>query len=889
MLYKYERLQYQIAMQKNKNISDRDYLRFILNIATADLASVYLKFGSSPHGLPGWQVDKNRETYGYNRIFQKNKMPWYVFLFTAIRNPFNIVLFILAVVALLTKDYTGTIIIVVMVLLSVGIKFRQELKSARTEEALKKMVSTRVSVFRLEKEDLPTQLPAEIPLEELVPGDVVHLSAGDMVPADVRIISAKTLFVNESTLTGESLPVEKKELFSPEKTTNRNETDFENICFLGSNIVTGSAMAIVIATGKETYLGSMAGMIATIHPPTPFDIGITKISWLLIRLMLIISPAVFLINGFTKGNWIEALLFGLSVAVGLTPEMLPVVVTTNLAKGAVRMSKKKVIVRNLNSIQDIGAMNILCTDKTGTLTENRIVLIKHLNSDGEQSNAVLELAFLNSYFQSGLRNLMDEAILGNHDLQNEDRLKADNKKIDEIPFDFERRRMSVVIEHQNKEHLLICKGALEEVLSQCKYHLHDDQVLPLDDSGLSAVRQLSDSLNEDGMRVVLVAHKVIPLDHGPSYEVSDETELILDGLVTFLDPPKLSASHALRQLRENNVCVKVLTGDNDVIARKVCLEVGFTDFKVVTGSYLNTLDEEAFRKVIIENTVFAKLTPLQKDRIVKTLQKEKNVVGYMGDGINDAAALNSADIGISVDHAVDIARENADFILLEQDLTILNAGVEEGRKIYANTIKYIKCTASSNFGNIFSLIGASALFPFLPMLPLQILILNLIYDLSQTALPWDNVDRDFLKTPHSWEVNDITRFILLIGPLSSVFDYCTFGVMYFVFHTTTAASQGLFQTGWFIESLFSQTIVIQMLRTRKLPFIQSMASKRVLLTSGILLLVGLWMPYSWLGDNIGMQPLPLSYYGWLIVILFAYCLLVQGVKRWYIRRFGRWL
>ena len=874
---------------KNNPSSTKKYLEEIRRFAENEVASLYPQFGSSPRGLPAWQVAKNRERYGYNRIFSKKRTPWYRFLFNSLRNPFNLVLFTLALVALFTGDFTGAVIILVMVMLSVGIKFWQELKSARTEEGLKRLVSTQVMAMRPGSDKDPDVTPTEIPLVELVPGDIIHLSAGDMVPADVRIISAKTLFVNESTLTGESMPVEKKEAVTVGDEAALNETDFENICFLGSNVITGSATAMVVITGKNTYLGSMASSLSGMHQKTAFDIGITKVSWLLIRLMLIISPVVFLINGFTKGSWLEALMFALSVAVGLTPEMLPMVVTTNLSKGAIRMSRRKVIVKNLNSIQDIGAMNILCTDKTGTLTENRIVLIKHLNSDGDESDSVLEMAFMNSYFQSGLRNLMDEAILNNRELSGVETLKSKYAKIDEIPFDFERRRMSVILDHENKEHILICKGALEEILSVCSLISHGGQVCPLDASLSEQVRQLTASLNEDGMRVVLVAHRIVSSVHGPSYDVEDEKELILDGMVAFLDPPKQSAAFALKQLRENNIRVKVLTGDNDVIARKVCREVGFTDLEVVTGPFLNTLDESAFKKVVVERSIFAKLTPMQKDRIVQALRDQDNVVGYMGDGINDAAALSCADIGISVDHAVDVARENADFILLEQDLTILNAGVEEGRKTYANTIKYIKCTASSNFGNIFSLIGASALFPFLPMLPVQILILNLIYDLSQTAMPWDNVDKEFIKIPHTWKVNDITRFILVIGPLSSIFDYCTFGVMYYIFHADTVASQGVFQTGWFIESLFTQTIIIQMLRTRKIPFIQSRASNKVLVTAAALLVTGILIPYSWLGHQLGMEPLPSRYFGWLLLIVGTYCLLVQFVKRLYIRRFKEWL
>lgn len=869
------------------------YKKEIERFANADLTSLYLLFGSTSNGLPEWQVLRNRAIYGRNRIWQQEHKNWLYFLFRSIRNPFNMVLFILSLVAFMTQNEEGSIIILAMVLLSVGIKFWQELKSAKTEESLKKLVSTQITVIRPSKKRNENihdgTLKQEIPIEELVPGDLIYLSAGDLVPADIRLIHTKTLFVNESALSGETLPIEKKETLSVRESEVRNETDFENICFLGSHIVTGSATALVVATGSNTYLGTMATSLADKKNQSTFDIGIKKVSWLLIRLMLLISPLVFIINGITKGNWLEALLFALSVAVGLTPEMLPVIVTTNLAKGAIRMSKKKVIVRNLNRIQDLGAMDILCTDKTGTLTENRIVLIKHLDYQGSLSQQVLELAFLNSYYQSGLRNMMDDAILENQELANELELEANNIKLDEIPFDFERRRMSVILEQKKKIHILICKGAVEEVLTCCTQLNEQNISIMLEEHHRSKIQELIHSLNEEGMRVIAVAHKNISIEHGADYEPSDEKELIFDGFVTFLDPPKESAKKALKQIRDNNISVKVLTGDNEVIARKVCKEVGFQVSKVITGPQMEQMSDSELCLALDTHILFARLTPMQKERIVKILRQQGHTVGFLGDGINDAPSLSQADIGISVDTAVDIAREHASIILLEQDLTILNAGIEEGRKTYANTIKYIKCTASSNFGNVFSLLGASALLPFLPMLPLQLLILNLIYDISQTALPWDNVDKEFLRIPHKWEINDITRFILVIGPLSSFFDYCTFGILYTFIGANSIALQAIFQTGWFTESLFTQTIIIQLLRTADIPFIKSQANKRVLLTSGLLLIVGIIIPYTWIGQNINMHPMPLLFFVWLVVILTGYCVLVQFVKGWYIRKYKKWL
>ncbi|MEG1616923.1 MAG: magnesium-translocating P-type ATPase [Bacteroidales bacterium] len=879
---------------KEKNVQQKhDYRKEIANLAHTDLNSLYLRFGSTPQGMPEWQVESNRARYGLNTIFKKERQPWYFFLFRSTRNPFNFVLLILALVALVTRNYEGTVMITAMVFLSVGIKFREELRSARTEESLKKLVSTKALVIRPDTTATSvthvSELPrTEIPLEELVPGDLIYVSAGDMIPADVRIIHAKTLFVNQSTLTGESLPVEKQDSLTPHEGP-QNETDYENICLMGSTVAIGSATAIVFATGKNSYLGSMADSLSEVRNQTSFDIGINKVSWLLIRLMLVISPLVFLINGLMKGNWLEALLFGLSVAVGLTPEMLPVVVTTNLAKGAIRMSKKKVIVRNLNSIQDLGAMDVLCTDKTGTLTENRIVLIKHLDYQGKESQNVLELAFLNSFYQSGLRNSMDEAVLENKELINKNELEQKHIKLDEIPFDFERRRMSVILEKEHLTHLLVCKGAVDEVMECCTQLSLNNGIVPLDEQYRLKIKKLANALNEDGMRVVVVAHALLPVEHGNSYDPSDEKDLIFDGVVTFLDPPKQSAGKAIRELQQNNIEVKVLTGDNEIIAKKVCQEVGYNVKEVITGPQIADMNDELLSRTIQEYQVFARLTPLQKERIVKLLRKNGRTVGFLGDGINDAPSLAQADIGISVDTAVDIARESAGIILLEQDLTILNAGVEEGRKTYANTIKYIKCTASSNFGNIFSLIGASALFPFLPMLPLQILILNLIYDISQTALPWDNVDEEFLRDPHKWDASDITRFILFIGPISSVFDYLTFFILYKIFGADNDATQATFQTGWFLESLFTQTIIIQLLRTRKIPFIQSMPNKRVLITSGVLLATGLAIPFTWFGRNIGMHPMPAIYFVWMSGVILMYCLSVQFAKRWYINRFKKWL
>ena len=876
---------------------EREISQHLISCASKPVPELLDELKTTSSGLKSSNIDNIIKEHGYNLVIHDKSRPWYLQLLGAFNNPFNYILLLLALVSAITGDNNAMIIIVIMVLLSVIIKFTQEYKSSKSAEALKAMVHTTCSVCRISDNGQPVIM--EIPLEQLVPGDIIQLAAGDIIPADIRILHSKNLYVSQSALTGESLPVEKKDTLA-ENVSNALELD--NICFMGTNVDIGTATAVVLETGSKTYFGSMAKSLTEKQPPTAFDIGINKVSWVLIRFMLIMVPVVFFLNGFTKGSWLDALLFALSVAVGLTPELLPMIVTSNLAKGAVRMSKEKVIVKKLSAIQNFGAMDVLCTDKTGTLTQDQIILEKHLDIFLNDSNKVLEYAFLNSHFQTGLKNVMDMAIIHNEDLKNKDELINAWKELDELPFDFIRRRMSVILEHRDT-HIMICKGAVEEMLACSSSVSTASGDVPITEELKNTIHENAAALNRDGLRVIAIGHRYFSKEHGPEFTVAEECDLVLDGFAAFLDPPKETAKDALAALRENGIKVMVLTGDNDVVTKKVCHDVGFDDEDVILGSELDKLPDEEAIKIIEQHCIFAKLSPLQKCRIVTLLRNNGHTVGFMGDGINDAVSLKQADVGISVDTAVDISKESADMILLQKSLMVLHNGVIEGRKTFANTIKYLKITASSNFGNVFSLIGASAMFKFLPMLPLQILILNLIYDISQITIPWDNVDKDFLSKPRKWKANDIQRFMIFIGPSSSIFDYVTFGVMFFVicplalggvpYHLLSGADQlefaKFFQSGWFIESLFTQTLIVQVLRTEKVPFFQSRASWIVLLTSCLLLTIGVALPYTAAGRAIGFAPLPLQYFYWLAGILLAYCVLTQFLKRWYIRRFKSWL
>ncbi|ARC83253.1 magnesium-translocating P-type ATPase [Clostridium argentinense CDC 2741] len=881
-------------MIKKRNVSIEkrveNSVNRLISFSKMNLEEIYKELNTDINGLFNKDIEDRVEKYGLNQVAHERPTPWFIELIKAFINPFIIVLLALAVVSLITdvilaapgdKSYVTVIIISIMVIISGLLKFSEEFKSSKAAEKLKALVKTTALVHR---QDMGKK---EIDMVEIVPGDIVYLAAGDMIPADIRIISSKDLFVSQSSLTGESEPVEKYPNLK-EKDKELGVTELDNICLLGTNIISGSATAVVVATGDDTYFGSMASSLSGPRVKTSFEKGVNSVSTLLIKFMLIMVPIVFFINGITTGRWLEALLFAVSIAVGLTPEMLPMIVTSNLAKGAVSMAKRKTVVKKLDAIQNFGAMDVLCTDKTGTLTLDKIVVERHLNINGEEDIRVLRHAYLNSFYQTGLRNLMDVAILEHGKDQGFNELEKNYMKVDEIPFDFSRRRMSVVLKNKDGKRQLVTKGAVEEMLSICAFAEYNGEVVELTEKIKNKVLNMVTKLNNEGMRVIAVAQKNDIPDEN-TFSIKDESNMVLMGYIGFLDPPKESAAEAIKALKENGVNVKVLTGDNDAVTKKICKEVGLIVDNILLGSDIEKINDEELSKLVDNTNVFAKLSPLQKSRIIKVLQNKGHTVGFMGDGINDAAALRQADVGISVDTAVDIAKESADIILLEKNLMVLEEGVIEGRRVFGNIIKYIKMTASSNFGNVFSVLIASAFLPFLPMLPIHLLVQNLLYDISQISIPWDTMDQEYLKKPRKWNADDISRFMIFIGPISSIFDIITYLVMWFVFKANTPAMQALFQSGWFIEGLLSQTLVVHMIRTKKIPFIQSRATAPVLLLTGVIVVVGIFIPFTSFGASIGLQALPIAYFPWLIGILLSYCVLTQIVKTMYIKKFNRWL
>lgn len=874
-------------------------------------------------GLEPGKVEENRSEYGSNKVTREKKKTLPQRLAGAFINPFTAILFCLALVSSFTdmifphfslfgcvsKDFDclTVVIILTMVFLSGTLRFVQESRSGNAAEKLLAMITTTCTVTRKGQE------MAEIPLDEVVVGDIVHLSAGDMLPADVRILDAKDLFVSQASLTGESEPIEKIPMVNE---TRDAITDYTNIAFMGSNVLSGSASAVVVTVGDHTLFGSMASEVAHEAVETSFSKGVNAVSWVLIRFMLVMVPLVFVANGITKGDWLSAFLFGISIAVGLTPEMLPMIVTTCLAKGAVSMSKKQTIVKNLNSIQNFGAIDILCTDKTGTLTQDKVVLEYHLNVNGEDDLRVLRHAYLNSYFQTGYKNLMDVAIIQKTEEEEADDpqlvdLSEHYVKVDEIPFDFARRRLTTVVQNRDGKTQMVTKGAVEEMLSICSFAECDGKVRPMTKELKSRILATVDDLNEKGFRVLAIAQKSNPSPAG-AFGVTDECDMVLMGYLAFLDPPKESTADAIKALKAHGVTTKILTGDNDKVTRTICKQVGLKVRNMLLGSDLENMSDQELAKAAETTDVFAKLTPDQKARVVSVFRENGHTVGFMGDGINDASAMKSADIGISVDTAVDVAKESADIVLLEKDLMVLEEGIIEGRKTYANMIKYIKMTASSNFGNMFSVLAASALLPFLPMESLQLIFLNLIYDLSCTAIPWDNVDEEFISVPRKWDASSVGSFMMWIGPTSSVFDWMTYIFMYFVFcplfvsrgvlyndlasHFAGAdlvrmqtAYVAMFQTGWFIESMWSQTLVIHMIRTPKLPFIQSHASAPLTLMTftgiGVLTII----PFTTFGRMLGFVALPTAYFAYLIPCILLYMVLAISLKKAYVRHYGELL
>jgi P-type Mg2+ transporter len=852
----------------------------LVEMATVDMPSVFARLNASAEGLTLQEVQARLLRYGQNALARDQHVRIATLLGHALRNPLVVLLAALAAVSAVSGDIRAAMLMLVMVTLSVGLRLFQESKANTAAAKLRAMISLTTNVVR----DGDLQ---ETAVGQLVPGDVVQLAAGDMIPADVRIFQAKDMFVSQGALTGESFPVEKS---ATEIASGLGMPDaLTNIAFLGTSVESGSASAVVVATGKDTYLGGMAESIQEQRPETAFDKGVVRFTWLMLRLMLVMVPLVFVVNGLTKGNWTQAFFFALAVAVGLTPEMLPMIVTVCLSKGAVAMGRKQVIVKRIEAIQNLGAMDVLCADKTGTLTMDHVILERHCNVILREDEGVLALAYLNSHFQTGLKNVLDRAILAHAETHTDANINA-YEKIDEIPFDFQRRIMSVVVRTPDGKDRIISKGAPEAIFPKCVQFDLDGALLPMDHQHIEDLKKEYERLSADGFRVLAIASKdvtprgVVAGDATP-YSKADELELILRGYVAFLDPPKESAQAAIKAMQAHGISVKVVTGDNDLVARKICTEVGLSTEFVLLGEVIEKMSDEVLIQAVEKTTLFARVTPAHKQRIIVALQAS---------GINDAPALHSADVGISVDTAVDIAKESADIVLLQKSLLVLDEGMMEGRKVFANIVKYVRMGGSSSFGNMFSVLGASIFVPFLPMLPLQILTNNLLYDISQTAIPTDTVDPESIAMPRQWDIKELTRFVVFIGPCSSIFDYTTYLVMLYVFNcwdTSTAQaaahSASLFQTGWFVESLLTQTLIIHVIRTNKIPFLQSRSSWTVLLTGVLVMVIGISLPVSPLAAYLGFTALPASYWPILALTVIAYVLVTQGVKVLLLRR--KWI
>ncbi len=832
-------------------------------------------------GLDSEEAERRLDEYGPNEMPSTKHLGFWADIFHRCRSPLVIQLFVIAVVSGVIGEMKSAIIVAAMVVLSVGLSYVLDSRSGRAVEALGRRVQPRTTVLRDGKE-------TEVRTPEVVPGDIVLLQAGSIIPADLRLLSTKDFFVSQSALSGESMAVEKS---ADVAHTAVPPLEMPNACFLGTTVTSGSGRGVVINTGAHTVFGAISERLSEAAEETSFDVGVRSFTWLMIRFMTVMVFAVFFIVGMTKGDWVEALLFGLSIAVGLTPEMLPMIVAVNLAKGALTMAKKKVIVKRLPAIQNFGAIDILCADKTGTLTQDKVVLERSVDIIGHASEDVLTYAYLNSYYQTGLRNLIDRAVLDHVDLD----VERDCTLVDELPFDFQRRRMSVVVDYEG-DHVLICKGAVEEIYASCTQYQIGDEVYPLIPMIRADLFEEVERLNRDGFRVLGIGYREFPKAK-TTFTAADESELILLGYIAFFDPPKTSAAQALSLLTEAGVRVKVLTGDNQLVTQKVCHDVGLPTEKIATGAELALMSAEDFSRTVQETDIFVKLSPSQKEEIVRNLRTNGQVVGFMGDGINDAPALKAADVGISVDSGADVAKEAADIVLLEKSLLVLEEGIIEGRRVFANIVKYIRMGASSNFGNMFSVIGASYLLPFLPMQPVQVLLNNLLYDFSQTGIPTDSVDSEQIVRPLKWNIANIKRFMVFIGPVSSIFDYATFALMWYFFGAKAyldpaltggakASLASLFQTGWFVESLLTQTLIVHIIRTRRIPFIGSRASVPMTLATVLVMAIGAWLPYSSFAPALGMTPLPAVYWAWIAAFLFCYAVLTHIVKTWFFKRYG---
>jgi P-type Mg2+ transporter len=854
----------------------------LVELATLPTEAVYARLKTSANGLTADEAAKRLEENGPNVVAADGRKSVWMLLWHAFINPLVLLLAALATISVVTGDLRSAIVMSLMIVLGVSIKLIQEGKADNAAAKLKAMISVTAAALRDNE-------VRELPVSKLVVGDVVKLAAGDMIPADVRIVSAKDLFVIQGSLTGESFPVEKFEVDKGSPATSPFELD--NIAFLGTSVESGTALAVIAATGGETYIGSMAQTLAEQPEQTAFDRGIARFTWLMLRFMLVMVPLVFVINWVTKGSWHEAFFFALAVAVGLTPEMLPMIVTVCLSKGALAMAREKVIVKRINAIQNLGAMDVLCTDKTGTLTMDRVILERHCDVVLTEDDGVLALAYLNSYFQTGLKNVLDRAVLTHREVH-EQTLVPKFAKIDEIPFDFQRRVMSVVVRTPEGKDRIISKGAPEAIFPRCKNFELDGQLFSMENILIVELQEEYERLSRDGFRVLAIASKDVSPKAAAGatrtpYTQADECDLVLNGYVAFLDPPKETAAAAIAMLQQHGISVKVVTGDNDLVARKICKEVGLATDCVLVGADVQRLSDQDLVSAAERATLFARVSPADKQRIIKALQAGRHTVGFMGDGINDAPALRAADVGISVDTAVDIAKESADMILLEKSLLVLENGVMEGRKVFANILKYVRMGASSNFGNMFSVLGASVIVPYLPMLPIQILTNNLLYDISQTAIPTDDVDPEQIAKPRPWDIGSLTNFILFIGPCSSIFDYTTYFMMLYVFNCWAMEKAPLFQTGWFVESLLTQTLIIHVIRTNKIPFIQSRASWPLIATTVAIMAVGILLPMTRLGSYLGFVELPPLYWPLLILTLLCYMGLTQVVKTWLARR--KWI
>ena len=846
---------------------------------TCSEADLFAELRSGRDGLTAEVAADRLREVGPNAVAAGRRRTFLSDIFERCRNPLAIQLLVIALVSYLMGDLRSAVVVGGMLVLSVSLAYFQETRSTRAVEQLQKLVKTATDVIREGK-------TVEVPLEEVVPGDVVILAAGSLIPADVRILSAKDFFVTQSALTGESMPVEKSaELPAAGKTP----LESPNACFMGTNVLSGSARAVVLSTGAQTFFGALSQKMLAKRELTSFEMGIKSFTWLMIRFMIVMVSLTFVIVGITKHNWAQALLFALSVAVGLTPEMLPMIITVCLGKGALQMAKKKVIVKHLNAIQNFGAMDVLCTDKTGTLTQDHVVLERYVDVTSRSSEDVLRYAYMNSHYQTGLRNLLDRAVLAHSDID----VEKNCRKVDEIPFDFKRRRMSVVIDYEDRN-VLICKGAVEEVARVCENYQVDEDINPLIQLIRDDLMDEYRNLSTDGYRVLAIAYREFDRSK-QTFSVADESELTLLGYIAFFDPAKQSSKQALEALARSGVTVKVLTGDNELVSQKVCRDVGLVITQVVTGPQLAALSDADFSRQVETGNVFARLTPDQKEKVIRALRAHGHVVGFMGDGINDVLAMKAADVGISVDSAVDVAKESADIILLEKSLMVLEDGIIEGRKVFCNIVKYIKMGASSNFGNMFSVVGGAYFLPFLPMAPIQVLVNNLLYDFSQVGIPLDNVDEEYIAKPRRWNIASIRNFMLFIGPISSIFDYATFFLMLYFFNcqlakdvvnpdgTTQAA---LFHTGWFVESLLTQTLIVHIIRTQRIPFIQSRPSAALLGSTLVIMAIGVWLPFSPLAHWLGLVPLPSIYFLWIVGYLLAYSVLTHTVKMWFARKFG---